>query len=113
MPEQTIVLCLAQQATGAARLAVREAETSGKERVIVDGGQPGVQLHYESDSNGDASLRFTSQKQSITLIDPLRGASIYEQSQGGKTRRYQCSNPNQTLSLNFTQALMQTLHKFR
>jgi hypothetical protein len=113
LPKQTLVLCLAQQGAGAARLAVRKIDSAGKEYRIVDGGQPGVRLQYESDPNGDASLSFIGPKRELTLIDPLRGDSLYEQTEDGKTRRYACRNPNQTLSLNYTQALMQTLSNSR
>jgi len=109
LPKQTIVLCLAQQGAGATRFAVRRIDAAGKEYRIVDGGQPGVRLQYESYPNGDASLRFIGPKRRVTLIDPLRGASLYEQTEDGKKQRYACRNPNQTLSLNYTRALMQTL----
>lgn len=113
LPKQTLVLCLAQQGTGAARLGIRKVDAAGKGYRILDGGQPDVRLQYESDPNGDASLRFIGPERSVTLIDPLRGASMYEQTQDGKTQRYARRNPNQTLSLNYTQALMQTLRNAR
>jgi len=108
LPQQRVALCLAATGQGVERLKVLRADESGRVELLAAGGG-GTQLRYEMSPNGDASLEFLRDGRQVLLIDPLRGPSILEQETHGRVQHSVCRNPNQTLSLNHTVALMQTL----
>jgi hypothetical protein len=62
--------------------------------------QAEVKIDYQSYPNGEKSLTVGNRNTQTTLIDPLRGASLYEITQQEKTERHTCKNPNQSLSSN-------------
>lgn len=108
MPRQTVVLCLETRQVSPASLSLRDVEQSGKNKLLARGGTD-TKLSYASYPNGDASLEFYNKNSRYVLIDPLRGASIYEQIGSRGTQRKICASGNQTLSLNFTMEIMKTI----
>ena len=108
LPRQRVALCLAAKGQGAERLQVLRADKAGRMELLAAGGG-GTKLRYEMSPNGDASLEFLRDGRQVLLIDPLRGPSILEQEMHGKVQRSECRNPNQTLSLNHTVALLRAL----
>jgi len=111
--KDTLVLCASQVKKAPGVLSVHRILASGTNRELVSSAQPDVKVHLENEMNGDASLAFTQGKREWTLIDPLRGPSIYEYGDGRSTQRQECGAPNQTLSLNYTVALIKQLEASR
>ncbi|WP_312262949.1 lysozyme inhibitor LprI family protein [Candidatus Igneacidithiobacillus taiwanensis] len=104
---QRVLLCLTRQADGKSQLDIRKVIQHGKKQQLFYSNQADAKIDFQRYPNGAASLIVGSKDTQITLIDPERGASLYEITRQGQTERHTCKNPNQSLSSNVVAAILE------